>query len=308
MWPFRPSVKRKESLETRLRRSVDRTQFLFAAVSFAAIFFYKFDPLPEVGLAEVSIFEPARALDVVLRENVWRRLLNFALGNATPLSLFFLTLLWFHRYRAAVMNEITILSALFTKLDLPDEDDFRRLVGANYIDIIAFGLAIAFLFLAFFADRPAIYALVSLILLLQDLNGNRLVQRNLARILSGSFARYAAASPEHDLVQRRRDVARAYWIERPHLERVALMIIGVSVALAIANAEATLGASLPAWIAVAMIAAVVATNEIVIAWWRHLRDAEFARIEDEFDARATSIQSQVVEDSISSPSLAGDRG
>ena len=62
MWPFRPSVKRKESLETRLRRSVDRTQFLFAAVSFAAIFFYKFDPLPEVGLAEVSIFEPARAL------------------------------------------------------------------------------------------------------------------------------------------------------------------------------------------------------------------------------------------------------
>lgn len=213
----------------------------------------------------------------------------FLLEKGWPLALAAVTLIWVMRYKSAVRNELEILLGCFSRLNpLPE---WEALLGSRYVPLLSIGLTATFLLLGALVDRIELYALVVLIINILDVRGNSVIRRNLTRFFMDGRFMPLPDDPSREFVLRRRAVAEAYWIARPQIERIGLVMIAMVVAIllsvsdAISNLLPWLGPELRKQLAYCVVIVTVLVNTATMALWRRSRDVDLRDI-DADEARA----------------------
>jgi len=186
-------------------------------------------------------------------------------------------MLWFFAYRSAAANETELLASFYADDNPPK--DWDKISGGAVVPLIAVGLTIAFLLLAWFIDNLLLFGAVMLFLLAQDAFGNNVVRRNiLAHYFNRDFA-LRDDDPMTSRLKRRREIALGYWVWRPHLSRISLLMCGT--ALIVAGSMWEAAAKVPAADTIFRIClmGLIAGNEATMLWWRLLRDEALAAAE-----------------------------
>ena len=216
-------------------------------------------------------------------------------GLTLALALYF----WFWSYRTHTSNEMDILDGLYPEGQAPANWD--KVTNKRFIHVLAVGIVVVFMLLAALLKQPPLFALIMLVLSCQDIFANEILRDNLRRI----FSEFRCDLPEDDprcaLHAGRQVAARHYWLDRPQLLRIALMMSATVLVLALTQ----LPASFPAQsmnigltddrmkvIAALLLAGIIIGNELVMRAWRKVRDEELLTVEIAFEdaqsARATA--------------------
>lgn len=146
--------------------------------------------------------------------------------------------------------------------------------------------------LAALLGHPALFALIMIALSCQDIFGNEILRDNLRRI----FAEFRCDVPEDDprcaLHAGRQTAARHYWLDRPQLLRIVLMMSATVLVLAFTQLSASFPVQLESVgltgaraqvIATLSLAVIIVANELVMRNWRRVRDDELLTVEIAFD-------------------------
>jgi hypothetical protein len=197
-------------------------------------------------------------------------------------------MLWFFAYRSAAANEIELLTSFYADDNPPK--DWGKIFGGRMTPLVAIGITVAFLMLAWFIDNILLFCAVMLILWTQDAYGNNAVRRNILAHYYGPEFALRPDDPITPRLQARRDVALSYWVWRPHLSRISAMMCCTSLVSAGAVWSKAGGYPVGETVARCGLMAVIAANEAIMVWWRLGRDEALAAIDD---AQATAHQPQV---------------
>lgn len=213
----------------------------------------------------------------------------FVSAKAWPLALAAVTLIWFMRYKSAVRNEMEIIFSCFSKLNpLPD---WGALLGSRYVPLMAILLTLTFLLLGALVERISLYALVVLVINIMDVRGNSVIRRNLTRFFLDNRYVPLPDDPSGEFVLRRRAAAEGYWIARPQIERIGLIMIVMVIAIllstpaALAEIAPAIGALPGKEAAYILVMITILANTATMAIWRKSRDDILFAVErDEADA------------------------
>lgn len=208
-------------------------------------------------------------------------------GIILALALYF----WFWSYRTHTNAEMDILDGLYPEGQSPANWD--KVTNKRFITVLAVGIVVVFMLLAALLKHPTLFALIMVALSCQDIFGNEILRDNLRRI----FAEFRCDLPEDDprcaLHAGRQATARHYWLDRPQLLRIALMMSATVLVLALTQLPASFPAQLASiglteertkTIATLALAAIIVGNELVMRGWRKVRDEELLTVEIAFDA------------------------
>ena len=219
-------------------------------------------------------------------------------GIILALALYF----WFWSYRTHTNAEMDILDGLYPEGQSPANWD--KVTNKRFIHVLAVGIVTVFMLLAALLHHPTLFALIMVALSCQDIFGNEILRDNLRRI----FAEFRCDLPEDDprcaLHAGRQVAARHYWLDRPQLLRIAVMMSATVLVLALTQLPASFPAQLAEIgltgdrtriIATLALAAIILGNELVMRNWRRVRDEELLTVEIAFDeaqsARAAAEKS-----------------
>ena len=158
------------------------------------------------------------------------------------------------------------------------------MIGANVIPFLALGLTIAFFGLAWTIDNLEIFCIIMLILSIQDAFGNNMLRENIVKhFLQPQFDpdNNDALSP---FILERREVALDYWVWKPQLARIGLMMIGTIVAFLAATADKVFGYNPGTYTPNLIIIAIIVANEITMDKWRTQRDRRLEDIDSRQEA------------------------
>lgn len=221
-------------------------------------------------------------------------------GIILALALYF----WFWSYRTHTLNEIDILEGLYPEGQSPT--DWDRITNRRLVRVLAIGIVVVFTVLAGLLQHPALFALIMIGLSCQDILGNEILRENLRRIFSEYDCKLPEDDPRCQLHEGRQRVARAYWLGRPQLLRIAAMMAATASILAVALlpvsfpeelAEIGLTKARVDIIAALVLALIILANEYVMRNWRAVRDEELLLLEIAFDeaqaARAAAAAERV---------------
>lgn len=197
---------------------------------------------------------------------------------------------WFWSYRTHTNTEMDILDGLYPEGQSPANWD--KVTNKRFIHVLAVGIVVVFMLLAALLRHPTLFALIMVALSCQDIFGNEILRDNLRRI----FAEFRCDLPDDDprcaLHAGRQLAARHYWLDRPQLLRIALMMSATVLVLAFTLLPASFPAQLASVgltddrvkiIATLALAAIIVGNELVMHRWRKARDEELLAVEIAFD-------------------------
>ena len=238
-----------------------------------------------------------RSLQVLGLANYWFLLEQWP-GIILALALYF----WFWSYRTHTQNEIEILDSLYPEGQSPA--DWDRITNKRLVRYLAVGIVVVFMLLAALLQHPVLFALIMLALSCQDILGNEILRDNLNR----TFANFACNLPEDDprcaLHSGRQAIARAYWLDRPQLFRIARMVLATVAVLALAlmpvifpDQLGVIGVT-PAHVAMVstlLLAAIILANETVMRRWRADRDDQLLAVEIAFDEAVSARNAELSE-------------
>ncbi|MES2916263.1 MAG: hypothetical protein V4753_14185 [Pseudomonadota bacterium] len=279
----RKSDPRDKRVVNRLRRASSLSDWLISTGLFTLV--------AQWALGYPGVFEGFdlddldRSLLVFGAVNYW-----FLLEQWQGIILAFALYFWLWSYRAHTLNEMDILEGLYPEGQSPT--DWDKVTNKRYVNVLAVGIVVVFVVLAALLHYPSLFALAMLALSCQDIFGNEIMRENLRRV----FAEYDCDLPEDDprcaLHLGRQAAARHYWLERPHLLRIAFMMVATVLVLALTvlpgsfpDPLASLGMT-PATInviATLALVVIILTNELVMHRWRAARDEELLSVEIVFD-------------------------
>ncbi|MDP2618824.1 MAG: hypothetical protein Q8P46_01380 [Hyphomicrobiales bacterium] len=190
------------------------------------------------------------------------------MGAIALLALF--TFVWYFLYKRAVRNEIEIVTRLYSKFNPPH--DWESMIGRSWAPILAVLMTLTFIALAWFIDRIQIYCVILMLMGIQDVRGNSFVRRNLAKHFIDQ--RYVPLDSDlhKPFIMRRREIAEEYWINRPHIERIGLMIVGFMLAFLAAISEQVIGIKVWKEVPYLIVIFTIFANEVTMVRWRRLRD------------------------------------
>lgn len=269
------SGKTLKDTEEWLRFNMSLSDAIIAAVFFSTIFFKKlrlkeYFGTEAPGDVASSLLQKNTPFDAVM-------LYGQDMGHIAVLALF--TFLWYFLYKQAVLKEIGITANLFSRFNPPH--DWKKMVGYQWVPFISIGLTAAFVGLAWYVDKLQVYILIVLITNVIDIRGNSVVRQTLIHHFADPAYMPLDADLHKEFIMRRRAVAEDYWIKKPHLERIGLMMIGNVGAFVIVFSEQIFGIKLPIQLAYAVVIAVIIGNEITMLRWRKERDKAINKIEDD---------------------------
>ncbi|HYD65961.1 hypothetical protein [Azospirillum sp.] len=260
-----------------LLKLIDVSDVIFGIVSFSIIVNYKlevgqyFGWIARYGLEVLGsgwLFRQAAY-------SAWM----FLSDKGYVIILSIVTIVWYVRYRSAVKNEYNILLEIYLKAKIPMR--VRDLEGANYIPLLSIGLALGFVLMGFVVDNIQAFCIVAICINVLDLRGNLLIIRNMSKFLSLDEYKPADGDPIAPYIYRRRVVADKYWVKRPQIERVGVLLICNCGAFLISGLSDSFGEATSEYLAVLMASISILGNEVLMANWRHIRDKEFAEIDRE---------------------------
>lgn len=262
--------KRKRSVEDELKRYLGFSEGLIAL----GFFGYAIK-----GKLNFELYFDGRpfALERLNDPDVWQNALRFLQGEWFNLLFAIFVIGWFFLYRAAVKNELIILSDLYSKANPPK--DWERMIGLNVVPLLALGLTIAFVGLAWTIDRLEIFCIIMLVLSIQDAYGNNTLRRNIVDHFLRPQFDPAPDDPVAPLVLERRKIALEYWVWKPQLSRIGLMMIGTIAAFLAATSEDVFDVYVGSYTPQIIIIFIICANEITMDRWRVERDRALERIE-----------------------------
>lgn len=275
--------KKSTNVEENLRKYISISDTIVSAGLFSVIFSAKLDVTTYFGTDDT--FAIARG---VTNPDFWNRLTFFLQEKWLLLLLAVFVFAWFILYKRAVKNEMEILVTLYSRFNPPH--DWERTLGQKWIPALSVGITVAFLALAYFIDRIAPFCAIMLCLNVLDARGNNVIRQNLARHFRDPKYVPLETDIHKKFIMQRREAAENYWIRKPQIERVGVMMIGVVVAFMAAFSEQIFGFALWEWVPVAVIIFTIAANEYTMGKWRVERDRELERIDaeqEEEDRRRT---------------------
>lgn len=267
--------KNLKDTEEWLRFNMSMSDAIIAMVFFSAIFFKKLR-LKEYFGTEAPGDVASSLLD---KKTPFDAVLIYAqdMGHVAALAAF--TFLWYFLYKQAVHKEIGITASLFSRFNPPH--DWKKLIGYEWIPLISIGLTAGFIGLAWYVDKLQVYILIVLITNVIDIRGNSVVRQSLIAHFADPAYKPLDEDLHKEFIMRRRAVAEEYWIKKPHLERIGLMMIGNVAAFTVLFSEQIFGMKLPVQLAYGIVIAVIVANEITMFRWRKERDLAINRIEDD---------------------------
>ena len=205
------------------------------------------------------------------------KLLKFSqdMWLTTFLALF--TFAWYIFYRKAVNNEMDIIVQLYSRFKPPH--DWENVVGRQWFPFLAIFLTVAFLGLAWFVDRIEIYCVVLVIINVLDIRGNTVIRQNLSKHFADERYLPSDSDLHKPFIMRRRAIAEEYWIRKPQLERIGLMMIAYMLAFLTIYSKDIIG--VPIWkeISYAIVMVTIFFNEMTMIRWRRERDNELEKVE-----------------------------
>lgn len=270
----------RTSVEDNLKFYMGFSENLIALGFFGFIFNWKLDINLYFGAAGVNA---GRVID----PSFWDALPTFLGERWADIIFALFIMVWFFLYRVAVKSEMQILVSLYSRINPPH--DWERTIGARMIPLLSLGLTVAFFGLAVTMDHMPLFCLIMLVLSMQDAMGNNILRKNIVRhFLKPEFDPHAT-----DLlgpfIRERRAVALDYWVWKPQLERVSLMMFGTLIAFLAATAEPVFGVALWPHTANFIVVAVIIANEVTMSMWRIERDRVLEDIETRQDAFERSM-------------------
>lgn len=206
-----------------------------------------------------------------------------------PLLLALVTLIWLLRYKAASRNEIGILIRCFSSsIPLPE---WKKLHGSRITRLLARGLTLVFLLLAFLVVRIELYAMAVYIWAIGDLLGNSAIQRNILMLFGDPRYIPPPDDPLRDIVLRRRAVAIGYWVERPQLVRITIFLAVIGGAVLLLGSTYATDVPFRREAAYVLVMLAILVNTTTMGVWRHARDIDLRNIEaDEMDLKESRVQ------------------
>lgn len=204
------------------------------------------------------------------------------------LFLALVTIFSFRRYKNAAMDEIEKIESMFDSGNAPKY--IGNLVGARYIPLLSYVLALAYMILVIAASNPAIFGLIALVLHVADSVGSSLMLQNVSKVVLRFPVRSAAGGP--GFAQKRREVILHYYFDNPLLLRVGLLICGTALALVFALYIPRSSPDLVRAIPQILLGVNLLAGEFWIGRWRSIRDAQLGAIlhEEEMAAAQTAQQ------------------
>ncbi|HYH22428.1 MAG TPA: hypothetical protein VD995_27785 [Azospirillum sp.] len=269
-----------------LLKLIDVSDVIFGIISFSIIVNVKLEIGEYFGWVIKSGIDVARGGWLIQQITNFAWVFIYDKGYVVILSV--VTVVWYVRYRGAVKNEYNILLEIYLKAKIPMQ--VRDLEGANYIPLLSIGLALGFVMMGFVVDNVQVFCIVAICINVLDLRGNILIIRNMNKFLSLEEYKPAEGDPIAPYVYRRRVVADKYWVRRPQLERVGVLLICNCGAFLISGLSDSLGTAASEYLAVLMASSSILGNEALMASWRHIRDKEFAEIDREEERFLESLQ------------------
>lgn len=211
-----------------------------------------------------------------LREFLEKDYLAFALAA--------FTLIWFTIYRNAVKSEMEILFRLFSQINPPK--GWEDLVGIKQAPLLAIAIPSTFLALAASVKIVPLYCIILIVLNFLDTRGNSIIRQLITRMFLDARLAPPSDDPTREFIERRRAAAEEYWVARPQVERIGLMMIANGIALVIASGAMNQYLTFELWPGLPhlIIMTSVLINEAVIRGWRLVRDDKLTAIRKDFDA------------------------
>lgn len=274
---------RDKRVVNRLRRASNLSDWLISTGLFAIVAQWALGYPGVFDGFDLDDFD--HSLLIFTATNYW-----FLLDQWPGIFLAFSLYFWLWSYRAHTLNEMDILDGLYPEGQSPT--DWEKVTNKRYVKVLAVGIVVVFVLLAALLNYPSLFALAMLALSCQDIFGNEIMRENLRRI----FAEFECDLPEEDprcaLHFGRQSAARHYWLERPHLLRIAFMMVATLLILAltvlpVSFPEHLAGIGMTAAnskiIATLALIAIILANETVMHRWRAARDEELLAVEIAFD-------------------------
>jgi len=267
----------KTSVEDNLKFYMGFSENLIALGFFGFIFNWKL---------EIAIYFGSGGFDAtrVIDKSFWEALPHFLSDKWGEVIFALFIMVWFFLYRTAVKSEMQILVSLYSRINPPH--DWEKTIGARMIPLLSIGLTIAFLGLAMTMDALPLFCLIMLALSAQDAMGNNILRKNIVR----HFLKPEFDPHNTDLlgpfIKERRAVALEYWVWKPQIERVSLMMMGTIIAFLAATAQPVFEISVWSYLPHTIIILVILGNEITMSNWRVERD----RALEDIDARQDEFE------------------
>jgi hypothetical protein len=268
---------RPDDVKTRLERYLGISNFIVSFGLFSVLLAIKLG-LPEyVGPNAISLTD-------IVRLDVEEKLPGFFAGLSRLVAerwfdLIFASfvVLWFFAYRSAAAIETQLLFTFYADDNPPR--DWDRISGGRIVPLVAVGITVAFLLLAWFIDDILLFCSVMLFLLSQDAFGNNMVRRNILQHYYDPAFALRDDDPMTPRLKARRDIAMSYWAWRPQLTRISLMMCATALIAAIEIWSKAAGMDLGDKLLRCGLIAVIAMNEATMVIWRLNRDEALARVD-----------------------------
>lgn len=277
-----------ENVTGRLQDLMGRAHLIAWAISFWVIAQWSLG-FPE-ALADFSVFDLGFSWDSArdTARNLFAAATQFAIAKWPYILLAVATYWWFTNYRNAVENEIGIVDGLFHASRKPKR--WQKVSDRTLFNVLSVLIVLTFLALAAALSRLEIYVTIVLGLWLQDTLGNASIRRNLRRYLDDETYHLPEDHPDAEFFRRKREIARDYWLERPHLERIALLIFLTVIVMMTAISDRVFEFPLPAIVPTGLMSAIILGNELTMKSWRLTRDADLLEAETAHNQRVAAAQ------------------
>jgi hypothetical protein len=277
---------RQDDVKGRLDRYIGLSNAIVSFGLFSVLLAIKLDLPGYVGSDAISMTD-------VVRLDVKDKLPGFLSGLSRLLQerwfdLIFagFVVLWFYAYRSAAASEAQLLSTFYADDNPPK--DWDRISGGKIVPFVAVGITVAFLLLAWFIDDILLFCAVMLFLLAQDAFGNNIVRRNILQHYYDTEFALRDDDPMRPRLKARRDIALSYWVWRPQLTRISLMMCATSLVAAVDIWGRAAGIDLGDKLLRLGLIGVIAANESTMVLWRLSRDEALAVAEAERKAAERS--------------------
>lgn len=262
-----------------LERHLEKTQKPLALLTFGAIALYKLELVKFfVASSPVDAFKKA-VYDVFYGR--WNDLDNFLIAHGIEAVLALTTYLWWLQYNRAARSERLLLAGLYDKMGIRKR--IGSIKGFSLIPLAAYGLTITFLLLTYLIDQLPLYCIIVFVLNIVDIWGNNTIRTTLTE----DFWKKGFAPPPDDPFREfslhRADVIEEYWIRRPQLQRIGLMMIATSVAFSLCFSKELAGFSTPRVIPYLVMIGMILANKYTMLSWRKKRDQALDQIDLEED-------------------------
>lgn len=175
-----------------------------------------------------------------------------------------MTAFWFFSWIYAEFKELALLDSAF------ESEKIKRLSGLIFP--IAIALSLIFAALIAFSTNILVYSGVLTLLSVSDLYGQITVNRNFLHLFNNRQFRSKAGEQEAQILF-------FYYIERPMLARIALMLVFFCGAFILAAMAHFVNNAVYRYASYLVIIITIIVNEIVIYSWRRKRDRALAVIE-----------------------------